>query len=662
MEILSEAESRSFSQFLDHFSSSTTAAPAADPNFLPPPPYEHRGRTAYGQDKLAGISRIGPAGGAAPLGGWADPASRGGRGEGGGRTSSLQRYRSVERGDTATVRAMSGFGYGAAQLPPPPSHPIPSSFPPSFGPPTPGADAFLPPPSQLPPQQHQQPYASTSRHQLYSAPNASSSFGPPSHAYPSNPPPLHPSSYPHSHSYPRYSAPPAPPLLSPNSQAEQKRVRMAQQAHELEEMMRASGQTILGEVPPSRAARSLSRSRAAAGAAIGEGPQDDEEDSPPLKRTKSDEDSEGVSRMQTDPIALMLEAEKRVGFRSSTTAGRFRQQQRTGFAAPPAHTTATAFEEEETDLLPDPSSPPPAPAKKRKAPAPRKARASSSKSASASATMKPEDEEGFAAGASIPSTILYPYPTPNNIPLAPLRRSRPSASTSAGKPTSSNSPPPLPGSNAAKPALLSAAQKKANHIASEQKRRAAIRAGYDGLCQVVPSLRAAVEEYEGRLAALSGAGGGGSRGKGGGGRKGKGRGGESTTGALMGGIEVGGEKVDGRAGPKSEAVVLSKTVDHLRHLLTNRQNLLLRLSTLHLTASSHSVSLPPPPAPAGYPGSKQLAGEWEEQWEEGGWMVTEVLGMLGLAPKGKIGADAGNGIKEEEEGSEEEVDEDVPGA
>ncbi|EJU04740.1 hypothetical protein DACRYDRAFT_20381 [Dacryopinax primogenitus] len=38
-------------------------------------------------------------------------------------------------------------------------------------------------------------------------------------------------------------------------------------------------------------------------------------------------------------------------------------------------------------------------------------------------------------------------------------------------------------------ALLSEEQKKANHIHSEQKRRATIRKGYEALCEVVPSLR-----------------------------------------------------------------------------------------------------------------------------------------------------------------------------
>lgn len=93
---------------------------------------------------------------------------------------------------------------------------------------------------------------------------------------------------------------------------------------------------------------------------------------------------------------------------------------------------------------------------------------------------------------------------------------------------------------------LTEEQKRANHIMSEQRRRTAIRAAYDELCNVVPALRAAVEEYEERLqrvagdkAATSGEGG--------------------VAGVLTGGIEVGGEKIDGRAGPKSEAVVLAKS-------------------------------------------------------------------------------------------------------
>lgn len=73
--------------------------------------------------------------------------------------------------------------------------------------------------------------------------------------------------------------------------------------------------------------------------------------------------------------------------------------------------------------------------------------------------------------------------------------------------------------------LLTEAEKKANHIASEQKRRANIRKGYELLCNSVPALRDAL-------------------------------GGEADGGG--GGYEVGGERIDGRAGPRSEAVVLGR--------------------------------------------------------------------------------------------------------
>ena len=66
---------------------------------------------------------------------------------------------------------------------------------------------------------------------------------------------------------------------------------------------------------------------------------------------------------------------------------------------------------------------------------------------------------------------------------------------------------PAPGSGAAaKGTLLSPSQKRANHIQSEQKRRANIRRGYEALCEVVPALREAIkqEEEAGASADLSG--------------------------------------------------------------------------------------------------------------------------------------------------------------
>lgn len=101
-----------------------------------------------------------------------------------------------------------------------------------------------------------------------------------------------------------------------------------------------------------------------------------------------------------------------------------------------------------------------------------------------------------------------------------------------------------------KPTLLSPSQKKANHIQSEQKRRANIRKGYEALCETVPALREALREEEMRgspsdLADVEG-------------KEGKGRG-RTKRGRGRGKSEDMAEKVDGRAGPRSENVVLSKS-------------------------------------------------------------------------------------------------------
>ena len=87
--------------------------------------------------------------------------------------------------------------------------------------------------------------------------------------------------------------------------------------------------------------------------------------------------------------------------------------------------------------------------------------------------------------------------------------------------------------------LLSPSQKKANHIQSEQKRRANIRRGYDTLCNTVPTLREACQVEDEQQPV---------DGKGKGRRKGKGKGKIDD-----------GDKIDGRAGPRSENVVLSKS-------------------------------------------------------------------------------------------------------
>ena len=84
-----------------------------------------------------------------------------------------------------------------------------------------------------------------------------------------------------------------------------------------------------------------------------------------------------------------------------------------------------------------------------------------------------------------------------------------------------------------KPPLLTAQQKKANHILSEQKRRAKIRRGYEALCEVVPNLRAAVLAEQEAMDSKK--------------KRGKAKG------------SIPGEGADGRAGPKSESVVLTES-------------------------------------------------------------------------------------------------------
>ncbi|CAD6571341.1 MAG: hypothetical protein CYPHOPRED_004397 [Cyphobasidiales sp. Tagirdzhanova-0007] len=145
-------------------------------------------------------------------------------------------------------------------------------------------------------------------------------------------------------------------------------------------------------------------------------------------------------------------------------------------------------------------------------------------------------------------------------------------------------------------AVLTDAQKKANHIASEQKRRTAIRSAYDDLCNIVPALRAAVQEYEERLSKLHGLHAASEQSQA---RKGEEDGPQqhppppplTVAGVLTGGIEVGGEKVDGRAGPKSEAIVLGKTVEYLNQLLEQREGLLARMQTLRDESRARGIKI-----------------------------------------------------------------------
>ncbi|KAF9478312.1 hypothetical protein BDN70DRAFT_860292 [Pholiota conissans] len=199
----------------------------------------------------------------------------------------------------------------------------------------------------------------------------------------------------------------------------------------------------------------------------------------------------------------------------------------------------------------------------------------------------------------------------NGVPSSSSKRSR----TSNSPPPSASSTSTQLGVNAAgvgvvgaKPTLLSPDQKKANHIQSEQKRRANIRRGYEALCETVPALREAIreeEEAERRTRAIAGNGGHNGSNGGGGGRAGGGR--KKRSGKKGALDEKDKDRMDGRAGPRSENVVLSKTIDHIQSLIADRSALLVRL---HRARSS----LPP-----GHPALTPLVPDppWEREWKGG---------------------------------------------
>jgi len=167
------------------------------------------------------------------------------------------------------------------------------------------------------------------------------------------------------------------------------------------------------------------------------------------------------------------------------------------------------------------------------------------------------------SSSSVPTSASPSTPFEYHPPLPPAcKRPQDEAAYTTNKrprPSQSTSAPPT------KPPLLSPSQKKANHIQSEQKRRANIRRGYEALCDTVPALREAIRLEEEASGDTSGSGmtATGSKGK------------KKSRGKLL---SDDGDKVDGRAGPRSENVVLQKTIEHIEDLLTDRKDLLARLN------------------------------------------------------------------------------------
>jgi len=159
---------------------------------------------------------------------------------------------------------------------------------------------------------------------------------------------------------------------------------------------------------------------------------------------------------------------------------------------------------------------------------------SSSPSSSRQAVHPPSaSSSSTASSSSSPSTSKHPSSS---------KRNRASSSTS---PTSPETPLTT---QSQKQSLLSPSQKKANHIQSEQKRRANIRRGYEALCETVPALREAIKQEEEEAASTA------EKINGGSGRRKrkKGQGKDGSNGEK--------DKADGRAGPRSENVVLTKSM------------------------------------------------------------------------------------------------------
>ncbi|GBE88307.1 hypothetical protein SCP_1301220 [Sparassis crispa] len=204
------------------------------------------------------------------------------------------------------------------------------------------------------------------------------------------------------------------------------------------------------------------------------------------------------------------------------------------------------------------------------------------------------------------SAPILPANTPSAAAAAPAKARRPSQSARR------SAVPAAP----SKPALLSPSQKRANHIQSEQKRRANIRRGYEALCDAVPALREAIRLDDEASAAdastnanASSASGGGREDKA---RKRKRRGEDEKT-------------ADGRAGPRSENVVLSKTIEYIRTLLNDRQDLVTRLTFARSVLAPEHPALTVSTAHADEEGIPL----WEREWKGGSGAADEDEGEGG---------------------------------
>jgi hypothetical protein len=147
------------------------------------------------------------------------------------------------------------------------------------------------------------------------------------------------------------------------------------------------------------------------------------------------------------------------------------------------------------------------------------------------------------------------------------------------------------------------------------------------LCEIVPALRDAIaaEEELNATAAANG---------------------KRRRGRMLG---EDGEKIDGRAGPRSESVVLHKTIEHLKALLSQRSALIERLHQAKM--------LLPPNHPALYPPHASPTPPWERLWDGGCGLPAGIDDQDPAYANGQIQIDMGDDMMDggdEDDGSDED--------
>ncbi|CED84037.1 Myc-type, basic helix-loop-helix (bHLH) domain [Phaffia rhodozyma] len=210
-------------------------------------------------------------------------------------------------------------------------------------------------------------------------------------------------------------------------------------------------------------------------------------------------------------------------------------------------------------------------------------------------TKETERLEANLTNLSTPAAYLVPS-SPPVPPPPPVEPYIDSALSSSSQPTSAHIPAYAFPLSPAYPGLLTATQKRANHIHSEKKRRETIKKRTEALCGIVPGLRALCfikEEQEEEAAGAAAAAmvqeslrddDNQTTGK-------KRKKNQKMVGRRGRRSEEDRERLSFKiGGPKSEKIILIKTIEHLRTLQANRRGLLTRLN--HLRQQGLSRGLP----------------------------------------------------------------------